>query len=411
MRKNSSNKIVSTIFIVLIVCLTLTLLQGYFPLMRRQWIFLMAICITGVIYSFSYCITRQFSFLFLYFIIVTINAFSGDLFWGVTGRSVFEFTLLLAPAIMTYYAFENKDEKFMKTTLIVFFSIVVFESLASFISNLSAPEIVRSLNFMKMDSSSSEMAYYYYRLGVANYDIGHALPALTPMMVMAIKHESWTRKKRVGYFILFLFTLLLIYVTYSTISLILTIGGIILAFFSRKGSLRSNIAIILLVIILFLPFLLSDTLSLRFLGFVDSFVDSQGSLHGKIVDIQESIMFGEASGDIQMRGELYSQSFDLFLTNFFIGTNAKVGGHSSIIDRLATLGIVGFIPYVVFLWNQLKYGKKLLNNDYSVVYFEAIVIGLLMLFLKDSDSWEMFFILFTVIPFFCYKLFQPKYDN
>lgn len=403
MKNNTSHRIVPVVFIILIVCLTFTMLQGYSLLIRRQWIFLVSISVVGLASSLSFCITRQFVCLLLYFIIVVINAFSGDAFWGGSGQSIFELSLLLAPSIMTWYAFRRHDERFMRATLIVFFSIVVIETIFSFIANIQSPEIIRNLNSMKAEGLSSESAFYYYRLGVANYDIGHALPALIPLLVMGIKMPNDEKWKRWVCVLLLLFSLLLIYLTFSTISLLLALLGLFMAFVSRGGSLKTNHSLILISVIA-LPFLLSDSLLVGTLGVIDRIADQEGSIHDRVLDMQESIQYGESTGDVYARGERYEQSLRLFLTNPLIGTNEKVGGHSSLIDRMATLGIIGFIPYILFLIYQLSFGQCFIRAKNRIFYIEAVVIGIIMLALKDADSWELIFTIFTLIPFLTYLL-------
>lgn len=403
MNNSTSHRIIPVVFIVLIVCLTFTMLQGYFPFIRRQWIFLVSISLVGLASAFSYCTTRQFACLMLYSIIVVINALLGDVFWNGSGQSIFELSLLLAPSIMTWYAFKEHDECFMKAVLIVFFTIVIFETIISYVANTQFPEIIRSLNSMKIEGLSSENAYYYYRLGVANYDIGHALPALIPLLVMGIKMSARNGKKRWLCLLLLAFSLLLIYLTFSTTSLILAIFGLLVAVFSKKGSLESNRTLII-ISILFIPFLLSDTFLVGTMKSIDKFVDQEGSLHSKIVDMQESIQYGESTGDVSARGEKYDQSLGLFITSPLTGTNEKVGGHSSLMDRMATLGLIGFIPYILFLFYQLRFGKNTISSTYRIFYTESAMIGIVMLALKDADSWELFFTLFTLVPFLSYLL-------
>lgn len=408
MRSLKVSKIIPLAFVAIIICLTLTMFQGYNPLFRRQWIFLAAISVLGVITSFNYCTTRQFIALVIYITIIYLNVLTGDKFWSASGQWLYEFFLLLAPSIMAWYAFKTGDEKFMKVVIITFFVIVAFETIASFIANMQFPEIVRNLNKMRDDDLSTESAWIYYRFGVANYDIGHALPATVPLLVMGIKESANNKKKRWLLAGILAITLLMVYISYSTTALILAVFGLFLAIFSHKGSLKSNQGLIFLVLI-FAPFLLSETIMAGALDFVDGFVDQESSLHDKLSAMSETLRYGDTSGDVSAREERYTQTWDLFTTNILTGTNASVGGHSSLLDRLGTLGIIGFIPYVLFLYYQISFSKFRIKKEYRIFYLEGAMLCIFMLIIKDADSWELFFTLFTLIPFMAY-LFSKKPD-
>ena len=403
MKINTTSNTLSLLFVILIVCLTLTLLQGYFFVFRRQWIFMGAITVVGLINSTSYLRQKQTIWLLIYFLIVSFNALSGDDFWSARGQSVAELFLLTAPSIMTFYALKNDDRKFMKTVLTVFFVIVVLETIASFIANLKFPDIIRILTSMR-NNSSSESAWYYYRMGIANYDIGHALPALLPLLIWEVRYNATSKSTRRICLVLLVFTLVLIYISAITTALLLSVFAVLLALFTQKGTLKRNLFPIMVLSLIFIPFILSDSLILDLLSFVNGYIPSEYSLHDKIIDIQETILYGETSGDLSLREEKYTSTISLFQENMLLGTNSKVGGHSSFLDRLSSLGIVGFIPYVVFLYLQIKKLSDRIHPEYRIVYFEGILMCLLMLLMKDADSWEMFFTMFTLVPFMTYLL-------
>ena len=68
----------------------------------------------------------------------------------------------------------------------------------------------------------------------------------------------------------------------------------------------------------------------------------------KIEELRLSFMEDQTIGDMEGRFDRYGQSARLFFDNIFLGSNQMPGRHSSLLDKLGTLGLIGFIPLMLF---------------------------------------------------------------
>ena len=117
-------------------------------------------------------------------------------------------------------------------------------------------------------------------------------------------------------------------------------------------------------------------------------------------DFKDAIMHGESSGDIETRQNLYQATWNAILENPIIGVNREAGSHSLILDHWGYLGLVGLIPFLFFVIAQLRMMGHMIPQKARVCYYESVAITVVMMFVKNTDMWEMWLCLFTMLPVF-----------
>jgi len=131
-------------------------------------------------------------------------------------------------------------------------------------------------------------------------------------------------------------------------------------------------------------------------------MDPSGASYYRIEDIKNSIVYGDVDGDLGTRQNLYSSSFDLFLSSPLWGTSSPhfVSRHTWIIDRLAVFGLLFIIPLVLVFVSIFKSVYPTLRHT-KVIYICCFSCLVLMLFLKNDFGQGTWLYGFGYLPLLC----------
>lgn len=392
-------RIVNIVLISIIAILTFTPIIGYFPFFRRTWIFLLLGLLAIVSVHKTYHLHKGFLFLGGAAIIMFLNAFSHDAYYSTINSVLVEISMIVLSSTMFLYSKNGKfGAEFFKWSIYTTFGIVAIETIATFILDLGYPGILRIIFSESIASGErDELLYPYYRMGLSNYVLPHALPMLIPPLIMGIREKRSSLKlKSWGLSFLF-FVLLLVWLSGVVTAFLLSLISVIFTIFIAKGK-SANIKFFIGLTILILPFFLSDDLTLFVIQLLKDIFSGNQFISYKLEILEESLLMQQSTGDMAERQNLYMISLNEFANNILIGSNNPMGNHSMFLDRLGTLGLVGFIPYMAFYYFQLTIVRKAIAPRHLLYYDQAVVIGLLMMALKGITSWEIFFTLFMVMP-------------
>lgn len=398
MRDSHNNKEgLAILGLLIIICLTFTVLPGWIPLLRKRWVLLALAFVITIIISSRYYSLKYMSAWYFYIFAVLLNSLFADAYFvNIIGTSFELFKWIIPPAFF-YYATQVGDLKYSKAVLLSIAFIVVFEGISTLSLDLINPGIIRNVAVQFVLEDNHSVFYPYYRIGMASYSFAHAVSIMIPPLVYVVKDDTNKKVFRFASFFLVAMCLVLNYLSGSTTALILGITALLLSLFSKKGGVASNARVIIIVLILIVPFIFSDALTFELLNALDNLLGGT-HFHSKVLDFMDMASYGEASGDIKARENLYVQSLDLWLRNPLFGSNEMPGRHSAFLDRLASLGLFGVIPLIMFIYEQIKYTSKTFSSNAKVFYYEGLLIGLLLLLLKDTDDWETFLMLFLILP-------------
>lgn len=338
-------------FFVLIF--TWSFLGGWITLFSRYWIWVTLGSLLVFSLAPSFFKSKQFQFLALYGFVIILNFLLGDAYFNSAITILFEiFQLIFCGGLCYFLIINNADYKLNKRILIIGAFVIVFTSIGTYIADQMFPEIVRTL--VVYENIGVSVAPYY-RMGVCEYNMPHALPILIAPLIMWLKSKDVKGGIKLLCFLVLAFSLLLVLTSAATTPLILSLFAIVCSLLTNPHkTLKSNLTILVVVALVSLPALNKDV-QLGLVHVFKSIIPEDNSNQSKLNDFESAILYGESSGDMAEREDLYSKSFSSFMDNIIIGTNSgDLGGHSIIMDRLGTTGLVGAIPYLLFIWFLLK---------------------------------------------------------
>lgn len=324
---------------------------------------------SGVIFVFDKMFLKPRTYLFL-IIVATIALL------GITGVPYFRgwipkvITLSFGYLGLEHYL-QNKDIFYAKwvlrTTYITLIGLIAV-SLPQFIA---MPNLTRMMATAAKDPTI-EFNYYW----TVNYATVHLIPTASIPMFVCFK-ETNSRKKKIIYGISAgLMTIIMLFAD-ATTPLILM--AIIFAFFwmyNSKHKASANIVTVFFIGFLLLPFLYNTMIVSMLKTVQPVFVGS--STYQKIDQMCYYIEHGESYGDMDEREQLYNTTIDAIVANpLFPEMNmAKIGRHSHILDYIAAMGLLLFIPYMLLLYNRYRRPLKYLSKYkiYHIVSFLSFMI-------------------------------------
>jgi hypothetical protein len=247
---------------------------------------------------------------------------------------------------------------------------------------------------------------YFVSLGwqnVGGYNFIYMVVLLYPMIICAYKQK----RIRVGQMTLIFIAILLMLIKaeYTTALLFFTISSVFLFF---KKQLRVRTLIIMLVIVLLLASILSPIISDAFRYFA-SRVDSQ-TLSDRFQYMADAISGINNTSDVGNRSKRLLYSLDIFKNNPIVGVafapQNTTGGHSYILDNLASYGIIGglamFIIYrMIYVIFYKKYKSKPYWGYMFFSFFQTIILSLI-----NTGNWLI--VIGLGIPMIAYLIDDDK---
>jgi len=378
---------------------TFTLIQGYFPFLTRGWIFLgiLAVLIT-LLYPKVY-LGKSVIWLMIYSIVILFNYLSGDEVFSLR-FALTEITFYFIPATLFLIYMRNNDIKNVRTIAIVSMLIIIITSIFTFKNAIDNPGIVKSI----VGAQATEDYTYIleqYRKGIASYGMPHAFPFIVPPFIYVLKNKDFSFKLRMFALLMVMIGGLMVFYTDATGALVVLLFAIIMSLIITESSLKNNIIRLVLLGVIALLFLNTQTL-ISILDFFGAETETM-EYYGKIEDARTMLETGKSVGPIATRQELHNMSLTAFLNHPLLGTNkgSDIGGHAYFMDRAGLLGLVGFIPLFLFFYYQIKTTYENLSNSIRMYYLIGVVSCIILGFQKNMSGFEYWLYLFFLLPALC----------
>ena len=391
------SKLFDYIICLIIVSLTFMIIPGWVPELRKSWILLACGTIIGVFSYRNYISSDCWKWLIIYFAVLILNVTLGDKYVSTFPEAIYQLLLLVFPTIILLYGIKSVNYNFIKTVFFVVLSIISITTVLSFIVNLENPEAIRTTVKIMTKEQDMDKLYSFYKIGLSSYSLPHAIPILLPVLVYGCR-KSISKKYKVIYATSILLGCVLVFISGAATSLLMSFLLLIILFFVREKQLTTR-SLVFLFLLITLSSMINDETKLAFLDYIDNFVSDESSFHGKVMDFKESIIIGETVGDVASREDLYILSFKQFYSNVLIGTNEKMGQHSSLLDFLGAFGLLGFIPMYIYLKSCFKIISKVIPLDAYNYYLLSILSFIVLIFVKSMWVWEIFIVLLVCVPF------------
>lgn len=123
----------------------------------------------------------------------------------------------------------------------------------------------------------------------------------------------------------------------------------------------------------------------------------------KIVDIDD--LLGGGSGEhitIDARAQYQQGAIDGFFNNILIGSSYEgSGGHSIILNRLGTTGLIGFIPFMLMLYFIFKQWYAAIPKESKTYYLLSWLGATILLYNKNCFGSAGFCFICIVMPCLC----------
>lgn len=201
-------------------------------------------------------------------------------------------------------------------------------------------------------------------VGLPDYTLMHAYTFMLPGLCLYAKANEGIKK-----YIAILLTLLFYYIiTQTAVSTSISLGGVVIigSVLYDDKHLGSTIAkFVLLFVLCYIVYSTGLILDL-----IDSLlpVFDGTAVQFKLEDLHTSIVQGSLQGgSFEGREALHKISIDSFYANPLFG-GGKAGGHSQMYDILGTVGIIGFIPFALVIWNTYKSYRELIQLRIVHIY-------------------------------------------
>ena len=293
--------------------------------------------------------------------------------WGVEyfqGYLPDSISLLFAIGCIEYYL-RTDDDQFAKYSLSALYGSLFLLAFISLPFLIAEPGLNRTFHSMKAEGLEVPV-YSYFTI---SYAMVHAVPILViPLFFLYKSAESKLSK------VLLIAAIVSLYVTTilsnaSTPMFMLLMYVLFVLIYNPEQPLSRNA--IKIAGALFLVFIL------YYSGLIISFLESfQAWVRGTMQEsrIDEVISFlenGETEGDMNEREDRYNISLDAFLSHPLspeYNIN-NIGKHSYLIDHLAAMGLIAFIPFALLLFYQFRMSLKYLGNEkgYYIMAYSAFI--------------------------------------
>lgn len=405
-QRNSVN-LGDVLLLFIIASLTFLVIPAWLPMLRKGWQLLIVATLL-ILFSRAKTIDMKAMIpLALYGFVLYLNAMSGDFLVGSTTNAINEIMVLFVTSALALYCTKGNAGGFVKLLLVITLVFLLIELVASYIVLETNPGIIRGMHAMVMEEGDSAYMFEFYKLGILDYSMSHAIPILIPPLICFYKEGG--RRAKILWALMIVACVLLTYLSESTTALMLILLMIVLGFWiNPKASFRKNTMITSFMVLLSLLIMSSNTIINGILD-VSGYVLGDESLQAdKIEELRLSLTEDQTTGDLGSRIDRYGISIKQFFENPILGTNLKPGRHSSLLDKLATLGLVGFVPLMLFFWYYLKSIWKTILPNRRIYYLECIIAAFLMLLFKGMWVWPIFFFLFMVTPSMLVTSFNNK---
>lgn len=373
-------------------------LGGWVILFSRVWLWLVIGIFALLFIVPGFFRTRSFFALMVYAVVVIINHLFGDGYYNTWPYVFSDIFMCVFYGGVCYHIMHGCSRLVQKAIIFSIMFVIVFTSIATYRANLIFPDIVRTMvTFINRGLPTSQ----YYRLGVCEYAMPHALPILIAPILLWMKNKElkWFIKALLVTFLFFI--LLLVWTSGATTPLLLSFFALLTSLFINiRKSLKHNVLVLLLLSLVVMP-TIDDDVQLGMIYYLETVVPTDNANYGKLKNFEDNIKYGsDDAGDITSRKKLYNRTITTIISHPIFGTDDKneIGGHSTFMDRFAMLGLVGIIPFLLFLIWMFKDVYYNIHSNNRVIYLIGIICFSAMLILKNMTGTWMFLAVFVMLP-------------
>jgi hypothetical protein len=319
--------------------------------------------------------------------------------------SMFKYVFIAAS--MLQYFLLTKDFKGLK--LVVQFTLIFFfiTMITSAIGLQQFPMAARNTAGILQRDGQLELVDFFQRRGIASYDFFYGLAFLIPILVSFLRQKL--NKKIVKLIIFSLIVLMILSIAQSqfTTPTLLAALGFVMSFWSPE-SIRKTFLAYGFMVLMFIVFL--DPIT-QFFFYLSTFV-SGDTISSRLNDVGGLLQSGYASSsfDVFVRVSRIPLQIENFIASPIYG-GFESTGHVFWFDILAEFGLLGIIPWILMINDQIRGNLKYLVHEDRKYYLIAMFLFFLTGVFRNVGGSAMSTIVFFILPAVIivkYKLFDDN---
>lgn len=381
---------VYSVFIALFVILmTFTVIMGYIDI--KGGIAFFVVSLLSVVLFYHEFTNKLIIAWAIYSLIIILNYILNSEFYNFNTAFSEILQIFSVVAITSIYISNSKYYQYYARISLIVLLIATVLSLTSIPQLLLNPGLIRDLG-----SITEEAGRDVYKLGIGSYSLAHSIIFLFPLLVYIILNKPLGVKYRFISIILLCVFILFVFLSNGTIPLLMGTLCIFLSLLinndkSFSSNLKKISKITLLLVIFF--FLFSTLIKSAGENILSLMLPGQSNY-------RKLEMF--INGYSNYRYALYIQDLNTFIKNPLFGSKQlmDISLHSFFLDRLASLGLAGFLPLLLLMLWFPSYVCNKLNHTRNY-YLLSVIAYLLLWVLKNVMSYEMFLYPMVVLPGLC----------
>ncbi len=308
------------------------------------------------------------------------------------------YAILLIPGVVLRDDCRIKIGKLFKFLL----AFIIISSLAFTLYAVAVyPDALRAR------ATAEQLGYEEIMFGLPTYSMIYSMALFFPWLLMKIRKSRGFDK--LLYFGLSVCLVITVALSQFATALIALIIGFVVYFVvvSKNKPLR---AILLVAVVIAFFAVGMETWGDLLIDLADGM---EGSWGDKLAEIGEFLKGNEATGDLETRFDYYKDSFNSFLKSPIAGMlsvgKTEIGGHATLVDMLALVGIFGTIPFIIIIaMTMKKLLKKSVDTSHTAAVWGTITIFIIFLVMKNIISAiSISYSFFVLIPI----LFGSEAEN
>lgn len=311
---------------------------------------------------------------------------------------LYSILLCFYPIFLAIFLINKSMFQFMKKLAISIMIMMLITGITSFIGLSIYPELARDLAAFNSDNIIRISTMY----NVGGYDFTYCVVISIPVYCLLAEKKLSPLTKRIIEILFAVVSIIFVVKTQYTTALLLAIVSYGMIIVIRKFDLKR------LCIIAILGFLILSGFKGEIANGLSDMamnIESQ-SISQRLNELSKTLEGKSVTGeDITERGNAYGKSIDAFVEHPILGTwvtsdnMKKLGGHSTILDLMAGIGIIAFL-FIIYTFYHVE--KKMLCNfkdDITKKYIGIfLVIYLMLACINPIISGTFFTVLFIVLP-------------
>jgi len=409
MSVSNKNSFFRLIAFMLILTTFLPVVQNNLPVYIGSHHFFAAIWLASILFFYPRILKQKTFLFFLFYGLLFVGLILNTLWIDMEDwdrRNIIQefYVFSVAITVLFYFILENDYIGLARITKwsLVFIGITAIMSIYSASVNPMYARLMTSGGWESIKDKE-----YFDTLGGGGYGFVASLIALFPMMVYYYRNHSnsiFSRKIILLFGALCFITLLK---TQFFANILLSAVIIIVSLLGRKR-IKQSLLVISLFLIVF--FIIPTHIYADFFTKISTYFNPGSDVSYKLNDFSKYLELGDnygtSTGDRAARYPLLIEAFfEKPLMGYYTGSHIKnisAGVHLYWMNRLAIMGLFGFIPLLVIHISYIKTSIKYFNEQFTFYFLVSVfsVVGLgLMKALTGRELWFTYFILLPGLYF------------